>query len=186
MPASDPFPVTTSRVAHFEALLPPLDVPPCGARRDAQTKAAGSQATQFPPVPGAGDDPYPLSEEDVAQAMAEWARTGDDWFAHAYDLTLRAERCGERIAALCSAERLPRRVLGHLRALAHRYERAALMAQAHQSYVLAVALRKGRQPGTEHDPDNFRPEARLMDRAHLLLFRRINIAHGHGAIYRQP
>ncbi len=126
---------------------------------------------------------YDLSHEDIAAAMAEWARRGEDWFAHAYDLTLKAERCSQRIAVLCRAATLPRLLLGQLRALPLRYHRAALTANAHQSYTLAVALRKGRQPGTEHDPDVFRPDPRLMDRAHAILFRRINCAHGHGGIY---
>lgn len=126
---------------------------------------------------------YDLSDEDMSKAMSIWAETGGDWFAQSYRLTLRAEDCDRRIAFLSKLPTPAGLVAGFLKSLPLRYERAALRAQAHQCFSLAVALRKGRQPGTEYDPDEHKPDPALMDRAYAQLFRRINCAHGHGGLY---
>lgn len=174
LPSSDPV-LPASTCAFRAAELPdlartPSCLPPIRRRPAA---AALPRPAEF----------YDLSPEDLAQAKAEWARNGDDWFAHAYELAERAEHCAARITRLCTRRSRAGRILGNLCALPWRYERAALTAQAHQAYVLAVAQRKGHQPGTAHDPDAFRPDPALMARAQAILFRRINIAHGHAAMY---
>ena len=74
-------------------------------------------------------------------------------------------------------------MLGFTIFVALSYEIAALRAQAHQAFCMAVSQRKGNRDSGLYDPAHFKLDPHLTDAARQILFRRINIANGHGHLY---
>ena len=124
-----------------------------------------------------------LTREDLRDAMRIYCEKHDDFFAHSYQMNLKADRLDARIAQALGRKALLPALLGLLQCLIWAVERASLRAQAHQVFCFAVTQRKDRVDYGLYDPAHYVPDGRLTAEAWLLMFRRINIANGHRHLY---
>jgi hypothetical protein len=129
--------------------------------------------------------PEGVQESDVKAAMAAYIRQNDNWYAHAYDLWLRAEKFDDKCNATRDRHDIRGKISGAFQRAAYGYERNALRAQAHQSYRMAVAQSLHIDDYGAHKNAFFAPHAALMEMVRVIDVQRQNIAHGHQHMYKQ-
>lgn len=129
--------------------------------------------------------PDDVEEEDVKAAMIAYSRQHDNWYAHAYDLWLRAEKYDDKCNATRGRNDVRGIIAGAFRRAAFGYERDALRAQAHQSFRMAVAQSLRIDDYGAHKDAFFAPHAALMEMVRVNQVRRQNIASGHGHMYKK-
>lgn len=127
--------------------------------------------------------PDHVSDEDVQTALKDYARSKDDWYAHAYTLWLRAQDYDDKYNATIGRKTIRGRISGIFERAAYGYERAALRAQAHQTFRTAVAQGRRIDDYGTYNRSYFSPHGELMDMIRNESFRRRNITNGHGALY---
>ena len=128
--------------------------------------------------------PDGVREEDVKAAMVTYSRQHDNWYAHAYDLWLRAEKYDDKYNATRNRHDIRGKITGAFQRAAYGYERNALRAQAHQSYRMAVAQSLRIDDYGAHKNAFFAPHAALMEMVRVEDARRQNIAQGHTHLYK--
>ena len=117
-------------------------------------------------------------------AAKDYCARHDDFFAHAFELEFRAQRMDQRLKDVSLKRGLFGNISKPFLRAAYGYERAALRAQAHQSFVFAVTQKKNQPVMGFYDPDHFNNPKVLEPHAHLSSVKRTNIENGHGYLYK--